>query len=141
MRRRERIPWRFAGTVLLAFLGGCFHSGKTERCPFPPVPGGSERTWTSTSTAGVIEGRLEEFVTRSPLKDVGVTLVGQGSRTTGSNGEFRFTGVAPGSHMVWVLGRYPVIRDTIVVKPGAGMRGLLRLEPSHAEIDCIISVQ
>jgi hypothetical protein len=93
---------------------------------------------------GVVEGRLEDFASGAPLKDLTVALVGsrgQGGRTTGSNGEFRFTGVAPGRQVVLVFGRYPDVRDTIVVTPGGGMRGLLRLEPSHPEIDCIIPVE
>ena len=150
MRRPTQAAWQITCAIVSLFVGGCFHSGNRDRCPWPPerripaAPGGSERTWTGTSTDGVIEGRLEDFATGAPLRDLTVALVGsrgQGGRSTGSDGEFRFTGVSPGRHVVLVFGRYPNVQDTIVVKPGGGMRGLLRLEPSHPEIECLITVQ
>jgi hypothetical protein len=138
--------------VLLALgllpLAACYRRQGADHCPWPPerqippLAGRSERTWTVTTNGGVIEGRVEDMATGTPL-DVTVALVGtraQGGGGTGPGGNFRFTNVPPGRHIVLVFGRYPDVRDTVVVGPNQGMRGRLRLEPSHTQIECVITV-
>ena len=92
----------------------------------------------------MVEGRLEDWATGAPLPDLLVFLVG--GRSTGrvysdANGEFRFTGVKPGAHVVLVWARYPEVRDTLVVLANKGMRGRLRLEPSHPVYDCVVETR
>lgn len=143
--------WKLTWVVLLCLLSACVHRGPTPaRCPLPPerqIPaaaGRNERMWARTDSAGVVEGRLEDWATGAPLPDLLVFLVG--GRSTGrvysdANGEFRFTGVKPGAHVVLVWARYPEVRDTLVVLANKGMRGRLRLEPSHPVYDCVVETR
>lgn len=145
-----RRPFR-AWLVLLLLASACVHPGAgTARCPLPPerrIPaaaGRSERTWARTDSVGVIEGALEDWVTGAPLTDLQVVLVGRrpnGSVYSNAQGGFRFTRVTPGTHVLVIWGRYPEVRDTLVVSADRGLRGRIRLEPSHPEYDCVVETR
>lgn len=110
----------------------------------PAAAGRNERTWVRTDSAGVVEGRLEDWTTGAPLPDLQVFLLGArpiGSVYSDRDGEFRFAGLTPGAHVVLVWGRYPEVRDTLVLLPGKGIRGRVRLEPSHPVYDCVVETR
>ena len=124
----------------------CHHRTPSRCAPegaVPAVPGRSERTWIATANRGVIEGHVEDMATSAPLNGLIVTLPGTSAQvaTTGANGDFRFTGVSPGRYVVLVFGRYPDVRDTVVVANDSGARGRLRIELSHPGYDCVLEVR
>ena len=146
--RNNRLSFRSWVFLVFASLStaSCHHRS-TPRCSpeqaIPAAAGRSERTWTPTSSGGIIEGHIEDMATAAPLNDVTVALPGTAAQvaTTAASGEFRFTGLSPGRYVVLVFGRYPEVRDTVIVANDRGARGRLRLEPSHLSYDWVLEVR
>jgi hypothetical protein len=98
--------------------------------------------WGPSDSAGVITGRVENFADGAPIAGESILLRGGPdwvkATRTGTDGAFRFAGVAEGRYVLRVgIIRHPPVRDSLTVHAGRGLTVRVRLEPSQVEMGCV----